>query len=72
MGMAFNCSLLDDGEKIKYYDWSKWVPTNPDVYGWEFVQVNPAYLGLSHNILGSVYGQMVVSLPRPGRAPRRS
>jgi len=69
MGTSFNCSLLDEGEKIKSYDWSKWVPTNPDVYSLEFVQVNPAYLGtigalapseamlllgLSHNILGSV------------------
>merc|ERR1719343_538463 len=69
MGKSFNCSSIDNGEKIKYHDWNKWVPTNPEVYNWEFVQVNPAYLGtigalapseamlltgLSHSILGSV------------------
>merc|ERR1711920_202496 len=69
MSKSFDCSSLEDGEKIKYHDWSKWVPTNPEVYNWEFVQVNPAYLGtigalapsealllvgLSHTILGSV------------------
>jgi len=69
MSKSFDCSLLEDGEQIKYHDWSKWVPTNPEVYNWEFVQVNPAYLGtvgalapseamllvgLSHTILGSV------------------
>jgi len=69
MGKSFDCSSLDDGEKIKYHDWSKWVPTDPSMYDLEFVQVNPAYLGtvgalaaseamllvgLSHHILGSV------------------
>jgi len=74
MGKSFDCSSLDDGEKIKYHDWSKWVPTDPSMYDLEFVQVNPAYLGtigalapseamllvgLSHHILGSVKQAMV-------------
>jgi len=74
MGKSFNCSSLDEGEKIKYHDWTKWVPTNPDTYNQEFVQVNPAYLGtvgalapseamlmvgLSHSILSSVQKAMV-------------
>jgi len=69
MGKSFGCSSLDGGEKIKYHDWSKWVPTDPDMYDFKFVQVNPAYLGtigalapsesmllvgLSHHILGTV------------------
>jgi len=69
MGKSFNCSVLAGGEQVKAHDWSKWVPSKPEVYDWEIVQVNPAYIGtvgalapsekmlqigLSHNILGSV------------------
>jgi len=75
MGRSFNCSVLNGGEQVKAHDWSKWVPSNPDVYDWEIVQVNPAYLGtvgalapsekmlqlgLSHNILGSVRGALTL------------